>query len=296
MEHEHEQAAESELETKSPELRGSSVEASEFTPCAGDELSLDDLWNAAEWRGKPVVLGEEFAGEAEMAVNMGIRSREELEEILGRLLEPARKKSSPLLIGLGGLKESGKDTVADWLVEHAGFAKVGMSESVHEAALRFDPWIRLTGAPSELLELLSADQDEFLLYSELTGLLTYDVAKRIPKYREALQGIGQDVGRWLAEDIWVRKAEEKISALAEAGWPVVLTGVRQRNELDMVIAAGGASVWVERPGLVVDAHPTENSLTAADFQYQVLNNRSIERLHARTSQLLGQLQHDFPRR
>lgn len=294
MEHEHELVSaegnsfppcvgDDGLEGKTPELRGSSAGAFEFTPCAGD-VSLEGRLLAAEAVGDPVVLGEEFAPGP-----FAVRSAEELREVLGRVLQPAREKSLPLLVGLGGLKGSGKDATADWLVARHGFVKLGMSEPVHDALLRFDPWLPLTGAPADLLELLRADQGEFLLYSELTGRLGYDAAKRVPMVRKALQKMGTEVGRWLAEDIWVDKAAEKISGLRAVGSPVVLTGVRFPNELDMLQSLGGAAVWVDRPGVEQDGHDSENSLTQKDFRYALPNWRDLAALYRRTDLLLTQL-------
>ena len=40
----------------------------------------------------------------------------------------------PILIGLGGRKESGKDTVADFLAAADDVVKIGMSDSLHETA------------------------------------------------------------------------------------------------------------------------------------------------------------------
>lgn len=192
----------------------------------------------------------------------------------------------PLLIGLGGLKTSGKDTAADILVETLGFTKIGMSDPLHQFLLAQNPrigmpfheWDRLTQAEREAL----ADRE--IDYALLTEVLGYDRAKaKVSAYREILQRTGTEAGRKvLGEGLWVEAARNKILDLLREGTPVVVTGIRFRNEIDMLGYLGGTSVWVHRPGLSSDGHESEDTLHQDDFDIVLDNDGTLERLKSRT--------------
>ena len=194
---------------------------------------------------------------------------------------------SSKLLGIGGRLTSGKDTVADYLVEKHGWVKLNMSAPLHEAMLRLDPWI-----PIEFEEHHSSG---IVRYSELTRRVGYTAAKENPEVRRLLQALGTDVGRKMfGENVWVNYANNTITPLREAGENVVITGIRFPNEIDMihnnvVWDTPGKLVWVERPSLVLgdEAKHASESLTGEDFDITILNDGSLDMLYAKTEMELA---------
>lgn len=200
--------------------------------------------------------------------------------------------SSPL-IGLGGRLRSGKDVVADRLVEKHGYVKLGMSDALHEAMLAIDPIVTheemvLVRKTSEGLQWR---RDTPARYSEIVEHIGYVEAKKIPEVRRLLQNLGTDVGRnMIDENVWVNVMARKIDDHRGAGHPVVVTGLRFPNEVQMVEELGGLAAWVERPGLHATsagtaAHASENSVSAADFHLTIDNSSDLEALEAQADGL-----------
>lgn len=188
---------------------------------------------------------------------------------------------APILIGIGGWKTAGKDEVADELVRSCGYAKTFMSEPLNEALLVLDPLIDIRY--SQLWH--TGEVTALLRYSELHERVGYTAAKEFPEVRRLLQQLGTGVGRtFFGEHVWVDIAEKKIRELMEAGRNVAITGIRYRNEMDMVESLGGTTLWVSRPG--VDApegsHSSETSLGPEDFQHEIDNDSDLRHLHSRS--------------
>lgn len=225
--------------------------------------------------------------------------------------EPER----PLLIGLGGKLASGKDTFADFLTAEYGFQKLGMSDPLATALYTLNPWI------GERYDE-EGHYVEQIRYREVIDDIGYTGAKRIPEVRRLLQALGTEVGRdQLGPDTWTNAARGRIEKIRAAGVPVVLTGIRYPNELELISSLGGTLVWVERPepnllafGSPEGAQPAENigqavihaidnaldpdlvqfhssevTLTKSDFHITVTNDGTIEQLRQRAVSLIESL-------
>lgn len=209
------------------------------------------------------------------------------------------KSTMPLLIGLGGLKTSGKDTVADFLVEEHGFVKVGMSEHLHRCLLVLNPWIRITAADVERLTLREAEalglsemhpeggsepamyMPTFHRYADICEAVGYDRMKVIEEVRISQQKVGHDIGRnMISDDIWVNGTGLRIDKLRREGHPVAVTGIRYSNELKMIRRLDGHTIWVDRPELrlalgkhpSLDTHASETSLDHNSFDRVIVND------------------------
>lgn len=204
--------------------------------------------------------------------------------------------SSPL-IGLGGRLRSGKDVVADRLVEKHGYVKLGMSDALHEAMLAIDPIVTheemvLVRKTSEGLQWR---RDTPARYSEIVEHIGYVEAKKIPEVRRLLQQLGTDVGRkMIGENVWVNVMARKIDDHRGAGHPVVVTGLRFPNEVRMIEELDGQAVWIERPGVHAPstgtaAHASENSVSARDFHWTLRNDGSLEALERQVDQYAAHL-------
>lgn len=146
-----------------------------------------------------------------------------------------------MIIGLGGKLRSGKDTVADYLVEHHGFLKLGMSDdSLHQFVLRQNPWVEIQ---KPFLKFWT--RRTYARYRDVVAAQGYVEAKKNPDLRRLLQLTGTEAGRdVVGEDIWTGVIRRKALATTQ---PVVITGIRYPNELEMLRELEATPVWVSRP-------------------------------------------------
>lgn len=173
--------------------------------------------------------------------------------------------SRPMVIGLGGYQEHGKDALADILVERHGFMKFGMSDAIHEILMVLDPII--------------SHSVRTYRYSEYVEEHGYTQAKKHPEVRRLLRTLGTEVGRDMIDpDIWVGLAGKKIHAALRNGTSVVLTGIRNGgNEIGLVTLLRGTTIWVDRPGHPVPMtdHRSENTLGPQDFDTVLTNGGTL---------------------
>jgi hypothetical protein len=216
------------------------------------------------------------------------------------------------LIGLGGKLRAGKDAVGDYLESEHDFVKLGMSDALNEALLKLDPLIPLG--------TITPDHQRYSVYLEAVG--GYVEAKKNPEVRRLLQVLGTEVGREMIDpDVWVRIAEKKILQHWTEGRDVVITAVRFPNEVEMIRRLGGTSVWIERDEALrspnagtessegtgrpeetvsaregaknaIHAHASENSVSAEDFEYSILNNGTLKELYEKVDQI--PVAHHYP--
>lgn len=205
---------------------------------------------------------------------------------------PAESRTEPLapLIGLGGKLRAGKDAVGDYLEEHRGYTKLGMSDALNEALLALNPWIIVPPFEHEGMTWL-AQPWRYETYHALVG---YVEAKKNPEVRRLLQVLGTEVGRNMIDpDVWVNIAVRKITELREAGTPVVITAVRFPNEVEMIRRLGGTTIWIERPErgtegrtAEIEAHASETSVHQDMFDSVIHNSRGLELLYHLTDEVL----------
>ncbi len=139
------------------------------------------------------------------------------------------------IIGITGLKGSGKDTIGDIICKNFDFQKVAFADKLKDIVSVLFDWDRkmLSGFTSED-RAIREQPDEFW-------------SKKFEKEftpRMALQKIGTEVMRNnLDKSIWVYCLERKL--INEDG-NFVITDVRFRNEIEMIKRLGGTIIRVER--------------------------------------------------
>jgi hypothetical protein len=172
-----------------------------------------------------------------------------------------------MIIGLSGYAQSGKDTIANYLVENYGFTRVAFADPMREALYALNP--RIYDIPE-----LSGVSLQWLV-----DRMGWDFVKvDSPETRGLLQRFGTEVGRKLwGENFWVDKAMEKIDNLDR----VVVTDVRFPNEYDAIKNSDG-QVWrVSKPGVsAVNAHASETSLDDFFFDWTIPNYGTKEDLYS----------------
>ena len=189
------------------------------------------------------------------------------------------------LIGIGGRLTSGKDTVADYLVDNYDWVKIGMSEPLDEALVILDPLI-----PVKFLRLFT----RHIRYSALHDAVGYTEAKKNHEVRRLLQKLGTDVGRKMfGENVWVDYASRKIDKLRSEGKSVILTGIRFPNEAimisgNMMNGPAGQLVWVDRPDIKDTSLLTHASEAMGQevFDIVLVNDGTLLDLYAKVEKTL----------
>lgn len=139
------------------------------------------------------------------------------------------------IIGITGLKGSGKDTIGDIICKNFDFQKVAFADKLKDIVSVLFDWDRkmLSGFTPED-RAIREQPDEFW-------------SKKFEKEftpRMALQKIGTEVMRNnLDKSIWVYCLERK---LINENSNFVITDVRFRNEIEMIKRLGGTIIRVER--------------------------------------------------
>jgi hypothetical protein len=180
-----------------------------------------------------------------------------------------------MIIGLSGYARSGKDTIADYLVENHGFVKLSFATPMREALYRLNPEItdvsNLTYKFKQAVDLFGWE----------------DMKTYFPEYRGLMQRMGTEVGREMfGEDFWVQQALKQVTPEAN----FVFSDVRYQNEANSVQAAGG-EVWrVERPGVkAANDHNSEHDLDNYKFDHRIMNYGPIEDLYQTVTTILTDL-------
>jgi len=184
-----------------------------------------------------------------------------------------------MLIGLVGLMGSGKDTVAEHLVEYHGFKRDSFAKSLKDAVASMFNWDRklLEGSTKKSREWRE-QPDAF--WSERFG-------KEVTP-RWVLQYFGTEVMRGQMYDaIWIDSCIGRYK-----GEPTVISDTRFVNEIKTIKAQGGKIMCVKRGELPTQkemqekgAHQSEWDWLNSDFDFVIENNGTKEELFEKVDEL-----------
>jgi hypothetical protein len=164
-----------------------------------------------------------------------------------------------VVIGLSGYASSGKDTVAQFLIEEHGFEKIAFADPIRNMLLAMNPIVHGV----QLKELV----DEY----------GWDLAKQRPEVRHYLQVLGYSARINIDPEVWVRAAFRKLNN--EAYSKYVITDVRFRNEAEAIKHIKGHMWRVERPNeSAVNDHVSEWELDTYTFDEVLGNDGTLEEL------------------
>jgi hypothetical protein len=186
----------------------------------------------------------------------------------------AGKEGSEMIIGLAGYAQSGKDTVARYLVENYGFTRIAFADKIREFVYEVDPlvWGNSHTGGQTIRDMV----DEF----------GWDVAKQHAEVRRILQRTGVAARDVFGKDFWVN------AALADAhkGAKYVITDVRFKNEADAINDRDGQLVRVIRPGVeAVNGHISEHDLDDYDFDRVIKNQGTVADLELLVETMVNDL-------
>lgn len=203
-----------------------------------------------------------------------------------------------MIIGVTGFIGSGKDTIADYLVNWHEFRRESFASTLKDAVAAVFGWDRVmlegrTKAAREWRECVDPWWAERLTMPTLTP-------------RWVLQYWGTEVCRKaFHDDIWIASLENKLRAAQD---DVVISDCRFPNEIASIQRAGGQIIWVQRGALPawyetavaanqghnwaiqdlkqLKIHASETAWVGTEFDHVIDNNSSIDQLYKQTADLI----------
>ncbi|GAA1701703.1 deoxynucleotide monophosphate kinase family protein [Fodinicola feengrottensis] len=129
-------------------------------------------------------------------------------------------------IALLGRSRSGKDTVADFLVQEFGYQRFQLNEPVRELAKLLNPMVGV-------IDGLEAR------YCDALDAFGYESAKdEVPEVRHFLNAVGDSLRGVFGADVWAQHAAARLDAMS--GGPVIVTDCRFLPEASTLDARGFA--------------------------------------------------------
>lgn len=152
-----------------------------------------------------------------------------------------------MIIGVTGIAQSGKDTVAQYLVENYGFTRKAFADKLKEFCYLISPELR-----------------------EAVDAVGWEDAKKIPVFRRLLQDAGHNARVVFGDDFWVNQVLEKRDEGYEEN--IVITDLRYPNEFERVNWLNGWTIRVNRPSInMVNNHITETQHLNIPVTFEVVN-------------------------
>lgn len=143
------------------------------------------------------------------------------------------------IIGIVGLIGSGKDTVAEILVEH-GFVRDSFAKPLKDLTAAVFGW------PRDMLEGNTPESRAFRETTDLFWSRKLGIENFTP--RLALQRLGTDLFRKQFQDgIWRHSLEYRLRCNANQN--IAISDARFRNEIELIHNMSGKVIWVQRDEL-----------------------------------------------
>jgi hypothetical protein len=169
-----------------------------------------------------------------------------------------------MIIGLTGYAQSGKDTVANVLVERYGFTRIAFADKIREYLYEINP----------VYDYIAGDMLFIRAKVDRDG---WEEAKKFPYIRRLLQTSGVAARKLFGEDFWIKQALKDI----EFGGDYVITDVRFQNEADAIKSMGGQIWRIKRLGVdPVNSHVSETQMDGYPVDQIFINNSTLDDLEA----------------
>ena len=188
-----------------------------------------------------------------------------------------------MILGLTGGAGSGKDSVADILVQEHGFQRIAFADALYEEVstafnvpITFLKNRETKESPTPRLALGCCANEEFCrVVMRACGV--FRGAAWSP--RQILQWWGTEYRRAQRESYWIDKVRDRILSNGSLGW--VITDVRFQNEADLVQELGGQLGLVLRPGIEpVANHVSEEFWQTCSPDIVIQNDGTLEGLQS----------------
>ena len=213
--------------------------------------------------------------------------------------------SNKIIVGVCGFQGSGKDTVADYLVNVHGFRRISFAGTLKDAVSAIFGWDR------ELLEGRTKESRDWREKVDKWWANKLNMPHLTPRW--VLQYWGTEVARKAFHDnIWIHSVEHKLANISDN---VVISDVRFPNEIKSIKDAGGMIIrthrgpdpeWYHAAEIVNNGptmnlswasnkafldnykiHVSETSWIGTDFDAILDNDGTIDDLYNQINQLLN---------
>ena len=211
---------------------------------------------------------------------------------------------SKRIIGVCGLIGSGKDTIADYLVNIHQFRRESFANSLKDAVAAVFGWDR------EMLEGRSKSSREWRECVDVWWAERLGIPHLTPRW--ILQYWGTEVcRRAFHDDIWIAAVEHKLSksqddiVISDCRFPNEIAAIKQQNGLVIRVKRGPDPEWYRHAEAVnagprfigwalskskmedYKIHPSETSWIGSDFDHVIDNNNSLDELYCQIDALLN---------
>ena len=203
-----------------------------------------------------------------------------------------------MIIGVCGFIGSGKDTVADYLVNFHEFRRDSFANTLKDAVAAVFGWDRT------LLEGRTKEAREWREQVDPWWAKRLNMPDLTP--RLVLQLWGTEVCRkGFHNDIWIASVENKMRSSTD---DIVISDCRFPNEIKAIKEAGGIVVWVQRGQLPswhimaanankgdavaaaklkqLGVHASETAWVGTEFDYEIDNNGTIDNLYKQVESIV----------
>jgi hypothetical protein len=179
-----------------------------------------------------------------------------------------------MIIGICGFIGSGKDTVADFLVNFHEFRRESFASTLKDSVAAVFGWDRT------LLEGRTAEAREWREQVDPWWAERLDMPTLTPRW--VLQYWGTEVARKsFHDDIWIASLENKLRNSKDN---IVISDCRFPNEIQAIKKAGGQIVWVQRGAL---PEWYDDAVSANQGHNIGINNMKLRKIHASEWAWLG---------
>lgn len=173
-----------------------------------------------------------------------------------------------MIVGIGHIARTGKDTAALALQRDLNFRRIGFADKLKELALECDPLVTSATQASNV----GAGRGRL---AWVVHGLTWEGAKdSYPEVRNFLINLGEGCRKVLDGDIWVDAALRGVKPSDN----VVIPDVRYENEAEAIQTAGGKLIRIDRPG-ATPSGLSDNYLTDWDgWDAVIVNDGTVQDL------------------
>jgi hypothetical protein len=198
-----------------------------------------------------------------------------------------------MIVGVIGFISSGKDTIADYLVNHHDFVRESFASNLKDSVSAIFGWDR------QLLEGLTEEARAWREQVDPWWSARLNMPNLTPRW--VLQRWGTEVCRQgFHDDIWIASLENRLKSSKNN---IVISDCRFPNELKSIKNSGGILIRIRRgpdpewynlalenkelmPAAYPDVHISEWSWIGTDFDYVLENNGSKQDLFSQLESIV----------
>jgi len=168
-----------------------------------------------------------------------------------------------MLIGILGIKYSGKDTIADHLVNNYHFNKTTFAKPLKDICKILFCFSddQLYGNKKDIIDKNWGITPRTVMQYIGTNIFRNDINKIIPNIKD---------------NFWINLMELKFNSINN----LVISDVRFQNEIDKIHEMNGIIIKVIRPNLYnIDNHESEYGIDKLNGDFIIYNNGTLDHLY-----------------